>query len=451
MRKKKEIEKNENNIVKKAEQLVTSRYSLTPTEIKIISTLIMMVKVSDTEFQEYLIKVADWKNERELKRKDIYEAFRDIATDLMKKPVTIRSSNGDWLVANWVSSARYVQGQGVVRFKISDELKPYLLQLQKRFLQYDIKNILSLKSAYSIRMYELLKDWYSIESRYQGNKTVTKIVEIVWLRLTFQIPKKYKYNNIKVQILQKAEKDLREHTDLTFTFEEIKESRKVTHIKFSIRQKAAETQKKLVYATDIARQTAIATLALLPEKYRTTAAERLLNKYKGKGLSYIKAQIIYVNESDGVVNYLAYLKKSLLNDYAGVKKSGLTADIKAKQNQVASEQKKTRQEKEEKDKAEKIAAKNEYEKYKKQYEDLSDKKREDLIYKVALHSQLIRKQIKNGVAAGLKENNSIIKARVIAEMIKNGNAVATNKNSEKVSDDKAIRNQRRLDIALGKI
>ena len=140
----------ENGIVKKAEQLVTSRYSLTTTEVKIISCLISMVRVSDTEFTEYAFKVADWRNEQDLKRKDIYKAFEKIADDLLSKPVTIRSQNGDWLKANWVSSAKYILRTGIVKFRISDELKPYLLELKKRFLQYDIKNILPLKSAYSI-------------------------------------------------------------------------------------------------------------------------------------------------------------------------------------------------------------------------------------------------------------------------------------------------------------
>ena len=150
---------NGNGIVKKAQQLVESRYNLTPMEIKIISELITMVKVSDTEFHEYAIRVSDWKNEKELKRKDIYKAFEDIADDLLRKPLTIRSENGDWIKSNWVSSAQYIKGKGIVIFEISKKLKPYLIALKEHFLQYDIKNILPLRSSYVIRLYELLKDW----------------------------------------------------------------------------------------------------------------------------------------------------------------------------------------------------------------------------------------------------------------------------------------------------
>ncbi len=341
----------ENGIVKKAEQLVTSRYSLTTTEVKIISCLISMVRVSDTEFTEYAFKVADWRNEQDLKRKDIYKAFEEIAIDLMKKPITIKNEeNGEWLIVNWVSSAKYILRTGIVKFRISDELKPYLLELKKHFLQYDIKNILPLKSAYSIRMYELLKDWYSVGNRYNKSGTVKKIVELEWLKQTFVIPEGYKYGHIKKQILQKAAVDLAKHTDITFEFEEIKTVRKVTHIKFFIQQKLKQISKiktnKTNYKTDTARQTAIAMLALLPKQYRTAAAEKLMQKYHSRGVEYIKAQTEYASKAEPK-NYLAYLRNALQNDYAGVEKSDLTGEIKEVKQAEAKEQTKARQEEEE--------------------------------------------------------------------------------------------------------
>ncbi len=337
-----------NGIVKKAEQLVTSRYSLTTTEVKIISCLISMVRVSDTEFTEYGFKVADWKNERELKRKDIYEAFEKIAIDLMKKPITIKSKNGAWLVVNWVSSAQYVSGTGIVKFQISDKLKPFLLNLKKRFLQYDIKNILPLKSAYSIRIYELLKDWYMAGTRYyRGDKVITKIVALAWLRQTFQVPEKCMYGEIKRSILQKAMIDLPKYTDLIFKYEEIKTVRKVTHIKFFIKKNRKKLEKEEIAQKNIENSgSLIQLLALLPEQYRTAAVEKLLKKYKSKGVEYIKKQIEYTGRAANATNYLAYLHKALQNDFAGVQKSDLTADINAqeKTETAAAEQTKERQE-----------------------------------------------------------------------------------------------------------
>jgi len=228
------ITRTKNNIVKKSQQLLTSRYTLKPLEIKIITTLISMIKVGDDKFKEYIFKVSDFQQLREAKNQNIYTLIEELADGLLRKPVTIRSENGDWLKANWVSSARYKKGEGHIIFKISDDLKPYLLALKEKFVQYKIENILPLKSSYTIRLYELLKDWFVTQTRYDNSKSVSKIIEVSWLRKTFEIPESYNYADIKRNILVKSKMQLLEHTDIKFTYEEIKTARRVTHLKFTI-------------------------------------------------------------------------------------------------------------------------------------------------------------------------------------------------------------------------
>jgi hypothetical protein len=73
-------------------------------------------------------------------------------------------------------------------------------------------------------------------SRY-GNKT-EKLISLKELREILEIPRSYQYGNssgIKKRILEKAKKELEEHTDIIFEYEEIKTGRKVTHLKFIIR------------------------------------------------------------------------------------------------------------------------------------------------------------------------------------------------------------------------
>lgn len=54
------IEDNKNNIVKKHNELIQkARYSLSEVEIKIVSTLISMIKTDDTEFHQYLIDIKE--------------------------------------------------------------------------------------------------------------------------------------------------------------------------------------------------------------------------------------------------------------------------------------------------------------------------------------------------------------------------------------------------------
>jgi plasmid replication initiation protein len=222
--------------VKKSEAIVKARYKLSPLAIKFISVVISNLKRSDDVNEEYVIKVKDFKELTGQKTKRIYELIDEALNDLLKNPLTIPlgDEKNSILKANWVSGAIYNEGE--VRFMIYPKLRPFLLEVKEKYLKYKLENILSLKSGYVIRLYEILKDWLELNARY-GNKA-EKIISLKELREILEIPKSYQYGNssgIKKRILEKAKQELSENTDLIFDYEEIKTGRKVTHLKFFIR------------------------------------------------------------------------------------------------------------------------------------------------------------------------------------------------------------------------
>ena len=129
---------------------------------------------------------------------------------------------------NWFSSFSYEEG--VIEYKFDPLLKPFLLQLKNNFATYQLKNILSLKSAYSIRMYELLNQYKVI-----GKRTI----EIEELKLLLNIPDSYRNNDI-LKLLEKIKKELTSKTDLIFDFEAIKESRQFKSFEFTIQYNKKE-------------------------------------------------------------------------------------------------------------------------------------------------------------------------------------------------------------------
>jgi plasmid replication initiation protein len=76
----------------------------------------------------------------------------------------ISEPDGD-LQITWVSSVKYYDNEGVVHIAFDPALKPYLLQLKSRFKPYQLRNVISLNSFYSIRIYELLKQYENIGNR----------------------------------------------------------------------------------------------------------------------------------------------------------------------------------------------------------------------------------------------------------------------------------------------
>lgn len=233
------------NIVRKAEKLLTARYALSELAIKVITTVISMIDKSDQDFQLYVIRVQDFK-ELMGSKGDIggsaYKQLKDACNELMDKRIEFdEGAEVGFMLTRWIASAEYFVGAGEIEIEISQKLRPLLLQLKEsgRYLNYELKNILPLRSTYIIRLYELLKHEYNKVTKYKPNTTaVIHEIEIDWLREQFKIPGTYQYSShIKTLIFEKAIKQFQEHTDIEVTYEPSrKRGKKVLAVEFTIRQ-----------------------------------------------------------------------------------------------------------------------------------------------------------------------------------------------------------------------
>lgn len=216
-------------LVTQSNNLIEARHSkpLTAREQKIVLTMVSMIQPTDKDFMDYRISIRDFHEMLGLEGSTKYTEIKDITKVLMSKTIEIPQDDGDWLLANWISSAKYIKGEGVIELSFSPHLKPYMLQLKNQFTSYQLSNILSLKSTYSIRLYELMKKWQHL-GRWE--------CPIDDLKKKLGIPEgKYKqYGHFKSKALNQAEKEINEKTDLNINFKEIKKGRKVVKIEFSI-------------------------------------------------------------------------------------------------------------------------------------------------------------------------------------------------------------------------
>ena len=204
-------------------QLVNAKYKLSTTEIKFILLCLTQIKKEDKEFTEYEIKVTELEERLEAEQNET--RLKQFAKKMMSKPLEVPTGDG-WIIANWFSDIEYIRGQAKFNVSFSKKLKPYLLDLQERFVHYNLKYILPLASAYSVRIYQLLKEYEKLKIRY------IKVNEIMEL---LQVPKSLKrYDNFKRLVLKVAQQELAEHTDIWFDLEEEKEGKKVDRLIFRI-------------------------------------------------------------------------------------------------------------------------------------------------------------------------------------------------------------------------
>jgi plasmid replication initiation protein len=218
-------------IIKQDFSLINAKYKLNTNEIKIILNAISEIKIEDKEFHTYRMKLSNIS--QELHNQSMgrsYTRIKNFCESLLKKPLSIKKDNG-FLVVNWFASLEYIAGSAEIEYEISPKLKPYLLELKERFVQYNLKYILPLASNYSIRIYQLLKEYEKLKKR---TFTVDELREIL------QVPNSYLYADFKRKIIKVAEKELLEHCDIYFKFEEIKDGKKVDEILFKIIKKGEQ-------------------------------------------------------------------------------------------------------------------------------------------------------------------------------------------------------------------
>ncbi|MGR5996212.1 replication initiation protein [Bacillus cereus] len=89
--------------------------------------------------------------------------------------------------------------------------------------------MIKLKSTYSIRIYELLKQYERVKKRTITLQTLRYYVDAIHIYPN--------YANFKQRILTPVQIELNKNTDISFEFKEIKKGRKVDKIKFYIHSK----------------------------------------------------------------------------------------------------------------------------------------------------------------------------------------------------------------------
>ncbi|MBY6860826.1 replication initiation protein [Clostridium botulinum] len=310
-------------IVTKANSLITANYDLSLQEQKLILTLASMVQPNDEEFKEYEIKIKDFMNLLDVRDEKKYIEIPKITKELMKKVFEIKEGK-DIIQLAWLSSARYRTGQGMVLLKFDSSLKPYMLQLKELYTSYKLENILSLKSKYSLRIYEILK--------CNQFKKVWE-VELVELKKILGITEKsYSvYQNVKNRIIIQAQKELKEKTDISFEFEEIKTGRKVTSIKFIIKinkvNGIAPKDKKPINEVSVDIEETPKDIKLIMEITKNEFGEKtamLFRDLSNGDIEHISKLYEYMNTKNVKENRVGYMRTLLKNFEEPRKSTGTT-------------------------------------------------------------------------------------------------------------------------------
>ena len=135
---------------------------------------------------------------------------------------------------SWLDSAQINRNSGKIKVRLNDSMKPYLLQLRSNFTQYEIANVLCMRSKYSIRLYEFVKSIH-----FHDLETYVRTFTVEELRKRLDAETYPRFCNFNQRVLKPAVQEVNTYTDKEVSYEPIKNGKKVETIELTIKTKSA--------------------------------------------------------------------------------------------------------------------------------------------------------------------------------------------------------------------
>jgi plasmid replication initiation protein len=230
-------------VVKSNDLIQKSRFQLSLQEQKIILYLVSKIKPEDIDFQEHIFEIRDFCKICGLEANSgaNYKYIKQTLKKLRDRSIWVLLPNGSETTLAWIDKVTINKNSGSVIIKIDNDMKPYLLQLKERFTSYELLYTLAMKSQYSVRMYELLK---SYEWKHGQTFQIEELKRILLAENYTLFP------DFKRYVLDISMREINELSDITVTYEIIKEGRKYAKLDFSINlkkglEKRMKTWKKI--------------------------------------------------------------------------------------------------------------------------------------------------------------------------------------------------------------
>lgn len=142
--------------------------------------------------------------------------------------IILKEANED-IELRWIQKkSKRIKGAGSITITWSDEVLRYISQLQSRFTTYKLRNIASLQSSHSIRLYELLQRF---------NDKNYRVILIDEFRSALGLGDKYQqFKDLNKWVIKPSVEELNQRSDLVISYETIKKGRAVAALAFTFTQ-----------------------------------------------------------------------------------------------------------------------------------------------------------------------------------------------------------------------
>jgi len=211
-------------IIYKDNYLIEASYKLTLDEQRLMLYCIGKLNPQDPVQKQEII-IDDFAKKYDLNINSAYEQVKKAIECIYERSIKVKDPN-QVKEFRWIQSKTYFSNEGKAVIEFSNAVMPYLCQLESQFTKYQLKYVSNFKSAYSIRIYELLTQYRKIKSR---------IISIRDLRSALGVETKFSsWNDLKRYVIEKSIEEINLKSDLRASYKPIKKGRTFESIEFFI-------------------------------------------------------------------------------------------------------------------------------------------------------------------------------------------------------------------------
>ncbi len=224
----------ERYIVEKSKALVWAQFQdYSSGELKILDTYLSRIDARNPDSSLVTFTKKEYAELMGLDSDIRTEQLKAYTGGLLSNVVTIEMPGKGYVQYPLFSEAKcYLDdssGQVTIEVDCNHKLKPAFFDIARNgYVRYQLKNIISLKSQYSVRLYPKLKD-----RPFGWTVSVAELREMLGATAaSYDV-----FKDFNKHVLQKAVKEINEITDITVTTENIRKGKSVVSIKFNVAEK----------------------------------------------------------------------------------------------------------------------------------------------------------------------------------------------------------------------
>lgn len=272
------------NLVVKTNKIVSAVQSLSLVEARIIQLAIIDARESGCGLsadKPLRLSASRYAEMFKVNPSNSYNTIKQAEETLFARRFSYVDDDGKVVKSRWVQQVKYLDNEGAIEIIFTIAVVKGISRIDGAidfFTEYLISDTVNFKSVYSIRLYEMMRQWRNADPKKMP------MFELEMLRQQLGVEsEQYKtMSNFKKRVLDNAIAEINEYSDLNVSYDSIKSGKKIIGFKFKIKQKlkkASKNNKQTTQGRDGYTYDMIAHLSMT-DKQRMFFAKKLSKLYE---------------------------------------------------------------------------------------------------------------------------------------------------------------------------